>query len=127
MTRDELIGYVSERFSADPEWPWADDNFVFRHAGNRKWFAVSMRVPYARLGLPREGIADIVDVKCPPLLMDAYRKQPGILPGYHMNKDHWITVLLDGTAEDALVKELLEISFDQTAGRKRTVSPADPS
>jgi predicted DNA-binding protein (MmcQ/YjbR family) len=46
--------------------------------------------------------------------MDVYRRQPGILPGYHMNKDNWLTILLDGSAEDELIKELLELSFDMT-------------
>ena len=73
-----------------------------------------MRVPYQRLGVSREGLADIVDVKCGPLLMGAYRAQPGILPGYHMNKDHWITILLDGSADDGVIQELFEISYDLT-------------
>ena len=117
MTRNELIQYVAERFSTDAEYPWNDDNFIFRHYGNRKWFAVAMRIPYRKLGMAHEGIVDIVDVKCGPLLMDAYRREPGILPGYHMNKDHWITILLDGTADNELVKELLEISYDLTNGK----------
>ena len=119
MTKDELIQYVGERYSTEAEYPWDDDSFVFRHQGNRKWFAVAMRVPYRKLGMEREGTADIVDVKCGPILMGAYRGQPGILPGYHMNKEHWITILLDGSAEDELVKELLEISFDLTNIRRR--------
>ena len=114
MTKEELIRFVAERYSTEPEYPWGDENFIFRHRANRKWFAVAMRVKYRRLGLDREGAADIVDVKCGPLLMDAYRRQPGILPGYHMNKDHWITILLDGTAEDSLIRELLELSYDLT-------------
>ena len=119
MTKEELIRYVAERFSTDAEYPWADDSFVFRHRSGRRWFAVAMRVPYRKLGIDRDGAADIVDVKCGPLLMDAYRRQPGILPGYHMNKDHWITILLDGTAEDSLIRELFEISYDLTASPKR--------
>ena len=123
MTKKEVIRHVAERLSTDAEYPWADDNFIFRHQGNRKWFAVAMRVPYQKLGIERGGMVDIVDVKCGPLLMDAYRRQPGILPGYHMNKDHWITILLDGTAEDSLIRELLEISYDltnsPTAAKKR--------
>jgi predicted DNA-binding protein (MmcQ/YjbR family) len=50
--------------------------------------------------------------------MDAYRRQPGILPGYHMNKDNWVTILLDGTAEDGLIRELMEISYDMTKNPK---------
>ncbi|MBQ1402284.1 MAG: MmcQ/YjbR family DNA-binding protein, partial [Oscillospiraceae bacterium] len=77
-----------------------------------------MRLPYSRLGLEKPGSVDIVDVKCGPLLMDAYRRQPGILPGYHMNKDNWVTILLDGTAEDGLIRELMDISYDMTKNRK---------
>ena len=119
MTKEELIRYVGARFSTEPEYPWDDESFIFRHRGNRKWFAVAMRVPYRRLGLEREGAADIVDVKCSPLMADAYRKLPGILPGYHMNKEHWLTILLDGSAEDELIRELLELSFDLTDGKKK--------
>ena len=114
MTRDELIRSVGEIYSADAEYPWKDENFVFRHQGNRKWVAVAMRVPYRKLGLDRDGEADIVDVKCTPLQTGAFRAQPGILPDYHMNKEHWLTILLDGRAEDELVKELLEFNFDLT-------------
>lgn len=118
MTGDELIAFVREEYSVDPEYPWDDENYIFRHSGNRKWFAVAMRIPYSRLGIEKEGPVDIVDVKCGPLLMDAYRRQPGVLPGYHMNKDNWITILLDGTAEDDLIRELMEISYQMTSGRK---------
>ena len=114
MTKEELIQTVAERFSTEPEYPWADENFIFRHRANRKWFAVAMRVKYRRLGLEREGAADIVDVKCGPLLMDAHRRQPALLPGYPMNKAHWITILLDGSADDALIRELFELSYDLT-------------
>ncbi|MBQ5788170.1 MAG: MmcQ/YjbR family DNA-binding protein, partial [Oscillospiraceae bacterium] len=78
----------------------------------------AMRLPYSRLGMERPGSVDIVDVKCGPLLMDAYRRQPGILPGYHMNKDNWVTILLDGTAEDGLIRELMDISYDMTKNPK---------
>ena len=123
MTREGLIAWVAERYSTDPEYPWDDENFIFRHAGNRKWFGVAMRVPYRRLGIEREGTADILDVKCGPLLMDAYRRQPGVLPGYHMNKDHWITVLLNGSADDGLVRELVEISYDMTNRKPKNGAP----
>ena len=115
MNKDKLIIYVRDRFSIDPDYPFEEDStFVFRHAGNRKWFAVAMTIPYLRLGIDKAGDVDVFDVKCGPLLMDVYRKLPGILPGYHMNKDNWVTILLDGTAEDETVKELLEVSFDLT-------------
>ena len=118
MTKTELLDYVRETYSVDPDYPWDDDSYVLRHL-SRKWFAVGMNVSYARLGLEREGSADLIDVKCSPLMMGTYLEQPGILPGYHMNKEHWLTILLDGTAEDVLVKELLELSDNLTKEKKK--------
>ena len=126
MTRDELIRYVGERYSTEAEYPWDDESFIFRHQGNRKWFAVAMRVPYRKLGIDRGGNADVVNVKCSPLLMGAYRALPGVLPGYHMNKEHWATILLDGSAEDGAVREMLEISFDLTnSGKKKNTKKGE--
>lgn len=115
MDKEQLLHYVEGRFSVSPDYPWeGEENYVLRHPGSRKWFAVGMRVSYARLGLDVAGTAEVVDVKTGPLLMGSYLGQPGILPGYHMSKNHWLTILLDGTAKEELVKELLEISYDLT-------------
>ena len=125
MTRAELIAYINERYSTEPEHPWMDDNIIFRHRDNRKWFALVMQVQYRRLGIPKDGPADAANIKCGPLLMGAYRGKPGILPGYHMNKDNWLTILLDGSADDDLVKELLQISYDMTGRKTRARQYAD--
>ena len=57
---------------------------------------------------------DILDIKCGPLLVGSLLLSPGFLPGYHMNKKHWITVLLDGTVPKAEVFGLLDMSYDLT-------------
>lgn len=115
MTKEELFSYVRDYYSIDPDYPWEENTgFVLRHPNNRKWFAVGMNVPYSRLGINEADSADIIDVKCSPLMMGPYLNLPGILPGYHMNKDHWLTILLDGSAAEETVKELLEISYELT-------------
>ena len=58
-------------------------------------------------------LTDILDVKCDPALAGALcaaGKAGGILPGYHMNKNHWITILLDGTVKKERIFPLLEMS-----------------
>ena len=119
MTKEELIRWIGERYSVEPEYPWDDEACIFRHGGNRKWFGLIMRVSYERLGLDRPGSVDVANLKCGPLLMASYRGQPGVLRCYHMNKEHWVTVLLDGTAEDGLIRELTELSYDLTNSRPR--------
>lgn len=124
MDREELIAYVRERFSAEPEYLWRDspDAFIFRHGGNRKWFAVVMEAERAKLGLTGDGRATLLDVKCGPILSGSYLGQPGVIPAYHMNKTHWIGILPDGVAPAETVKELLEISYELTRPKRGSKS-----
>ena len=119
MNGKELIETIGEEYGVDPEYPWDDENAIFRHRENRKWFAVLLVVSCRRLGIEREGSLEVANLKCPPQLAGAYRSQPGFLPAYHMNKEHWISALLDGSAEDAALKELLEISYRITRAKRR--------
>ena len=116
MTRQELLEHIREAYGAEPEYPFPRDNesCVFRHGGNRKWFALVIRVPYHTLGQKREGVADILNIKCDPFLIGSLRGRPGFLPAYHMNKDKWLTVLLDGSADSETITSLLGLSYDLT-------------
>lgn len=116
MRTAELIEYVRAVYAAGPEYLWPEDpqTFVFRHAENRKWFGVVMDVERAKLGLPGEGKVFLLDVKTGPILGGSYLGQPGIVRAWHMNKNHWLGVLLDGTADEQTLKELLDVSFSMT-------------
>ena len=131
MTREQLISHIEDKYSTEPEFPFPRDNesCVFRHGNNRKWFAIMMRVPYRTLGLDREGIADILNIKCDPFLAGSMRENPGYLPAYHMNKDKWLTILLDGSADDETILALLAMSFDLTALKRNKQSrhSSDPA
>ena len=120
MTQNELLDYAWEQYGTEPEYLWESSpyTFVLRHRGNRKWYAVVMDVRRDRLGLPGEEIIYIMDVKCGPLLSGSYIGKPGVVPAYHMNKTHWLGVLLDGSAADETVTELLDLSYAQTRARR---------
>lgn len=116
MTLHELTEYIFVTYSAEPEHPFKMDDVssVFRHIGNRKWFALTMNVPYRTLGMAKDGRVDILNVKCDPILIGSLRFKPGFRPAYHMNKDKWITVLLDGSARRDEIEALVAISYDLT-------------
>ena len=121
MTKEELFAHIEREYNVKPDYPWLElpEGAVFRHGDNRKWFALSMPVP-RRYAYPGEtGEVDAVNVKCDPILIGMLRGEPGILPAYHMNKAHWVTILLDGTADDDRLKFLLRQSFELTKSRKR--------
>ena len=88
MNREELESYILNHYSTEPDYPWADTPraAVFRHAGNRKWFALVMEVPRDKLGLAGTEKFDIVNFKCNPILISSLRGETGIFPAYHMNK-----------------------------------------
>lgn len=120
--RDLVYGYIKKKYKVCPEYPWKkyDDNAVFRHADNRKWFALVMSVQRGKLGLEGDGFVDVVNLKTGDMLFrDMLIQDPGIMPAYHMNKQHWITVLLDGSVDELKVLDLIDMSFQATAPAKK--------
>ena len=129
MTRQELIDFIFDEYSAEPDYPFPRDDVscVFRHTDNRKWFGIAMAVPYRTIGINRDGNVDILNVKCDPVMMGSLRGKSGFCPAYHMNKDKWITILLDGSADKADITALLAMSYTMTATKIRRAKhvPAD--
>lgn len=55
-----------------------------------------------------------INVKCDPEKAIEYREiYTSVLPGYHMNKKHWNTILIDGTLPDSLIFSFIDHSYDQ--------------
>ena len=121
MNREELEAYILNHYSAQPDYPWADTPraAVFRHAGNRKWFALVMEVPRDKLGLAGTEQLDIVNFKCDPILISSLHGEPGIFPAYHMNKSSWITAALDGSVSTETIELLLDVSYELTMPKTR--------
>ena len=119
MNRQELATYLTDTYSVEGEHLFAKypSFLVFRHSGNRKWFAVIMDIPRKNLGLTGESGISVVNLKCDTRLIGSFREEPGIFPSWHMNKAHWLTVALDGTVEDEKLKFLVDMSYELTKKR----------
>lgn len=116
MTRNELTEYIGSFYSTLPDFPWISDpdSAVFRHGNNKKWFALIMTVSADKIGLDADITIDIVNLKCDPLIIGSLLHKNGVFPAYHMNKEHWITVLLDENTDEEALKMLVDISFSMT-------------
>ena len=121
MKRNELETFIMETYNVVADYPWrkSPNDEVFRHGNNKKWFALIMAVPRNKLGLQGNSLLDIVNFKCDPLLIGSLRKEPGFFPAYHMSKECWITVALDGSVPDDKIKMLLDMSYQATAPKVR--------
>ncbi len=122
--REAVAAYIADSYGVEPDFPWVryPDYAVFRHGSNRKWFALVMRIPKSKLGLPDETPADVLNLKLESdLAVEFLTKEPGFFPGYHISRGCWVSVLLDGTVPQERIFPLIDRSFSLTAvkGKKR--------
>lgn len=115
ITRSAVFDYAQKTFGAEPDYPFSKfpHYAVLRHP-SEKWFGLIMNVPRGKLGLEGEGDVDVIDIKCHPAKVEDVKWKPGFRPAYHMNKEHRLTVLLDGSVSDQEIFALLTESYDLT-------------
>jgi predicted DNA-binding protein (MmcQ/YjbR family) len=95
--RDHCLAFAG----AAETFPFGPETSVFKVEG--KMFALSRLA-----GRPLS-----VSLKCEPALAEQLREMhPAVLPGYHLNKRHWNTVILDGSIPEQMIKDMVEDSYD---------------
>ena len=120
VDREEIFEYVKKQYGTIPEYLWSSspDSAVLRHH-NGKWYAVIMNIERSKLGLDGDDTVEIIDVKCDPEMTGMIIQTYGFLPGYHMNKQHWITILLDGIVGESKILDFLDMSYDLIDGLRK--------
>lgn len=105
MDKEEIMQYCLSLPNTFEDRPFQDDykTVVMKHIDNKKWYALFMEVN-DKLYL---------NVKTNPeyseLLRNSYQY---IIPAYHMNKQHWNTIIISEKIDDSLIKELIEQSYE---------------
>ena len=119
MTKQEFFKYCLDSYDTFLDYPFNDDleTSVLRHTNNRKWYALVMRVSRRKFGFDSEEIIDVVNLKLPTEMFGSFGTYDGIFPAYHMNKLHWISVILPDASDD-IVKFLVNTSFYATGAKK---------
>ncbi len=109
---DRLFAFAREKYGEAPEFLWEGypDTAVLRRQDTRKWYAVMMCVERSKLSLAGTGKVEVADVRADPAGLPNLIDGARILPGWHMNKKHWVTVLLDGTVPFEEAVTLIEKS-----------------
>lgn len=116
MDRQGLFKYAAMHLKTVPDYPWKKfpNHAILRHAQNRKWYGLVMEVAADRLGLKAAQRLDILNVKVHPEASYFLQQKSGIFPAYHMNREHWISILLDSDLSNKEIFSLLNHSFDLT-------------
>lgn len=108
MDLPDVIAHILSKPGAEETIPFGPDTLVYKIGG--KMFALTTPDEYpARLNL-----------KCDPDRSIALRDEyESIIPGYHMNKRHWNTLILDGSVPSKLVRELIDHSYELVSAKRR--------
>ena len=120
MTKQQFLEYCLKTYGTSPDYPFDEDfeTAVLRHADNRKWYAIVMKVSRRKFGFECDEVIDVVNLKLPTEMFGSFDASDGVYPAYHMNKLHWISVLLPD-APDNVVQFLVSASFDATKDRRK--------
>ena len=101
MMLDQLLDYSLSKADAEEGFPFGPDVLVLKVKGK----------VFLLISLNKEPIQ--FNVKCDPERAVELREEyASIIPGYHMNKKHWNTILLDGTVPSKLIYELIDHSYE---------------
>lgn len=120
MTKQDFLSYCTETYGTIPDCPFEDDfvTTVIRHSDTRKWYGIVMRLPRCKFGFDSEEQTDVVNMKLPVEMIGSFGKADGVYPAYHMNKLHWVSVILSD-ASDEIVRLLIDVSYEATKAKKR--------
>ena len=120
MTKQEFFEYCLDTYGTSPDYPFDEDfeTAVLRHADNRKWYALVMRVSRHKFGFESDEVIDVVNLKLPTEMFGSFGATDGVYPAYHMNKLHWISILLPDAPDD-IVQFLANVIFEATKSPKK--------
>jgi predicted DNA-binding protein (MmcQ/YjbR family) len=100
MDVEEIRSYCLTKKGTDEGLPFGDTTLVIK-VGGKIFILINLE------GDPS------VNLKCDPAkAIDLREANPAIIPGYHMNKKHWNTVVLDGSLPKSLILEMIDHSYE---------------
>ena len=128
---NRICGFILESFDKKPEYIFEKfpQYAVWRHDGG-KWFAIAMEAEAGTFGYDHK--IEVIDIKVHEERMEELLKTEGIFPAFHMNKKHWVSIVLDDTLDDDFVEELITQSYLLTAAhrtdvlKREWIVPANP-
>lgn len=115
MDRQGLFDWAYEQYGTRPEYLWesSPDSAILRNSSG-KWYGAVLDVNMLKLGRKEDRAVFVLNVKCDPMLIGSLLSEDGFFPAYHMNKEKWISILLDDSVDEDKIKFLLDLSYELT-------------
>ena len=120
---NKILEYALSLPSTVADHPFEDDfiTTVLRHTDTGKWFGRIMMVTRSKVGLDGDGQIGVLNLKCDMEDSLIVREMfDAIIPAYHMNKNHWISIILNYTVPSDVTETLIDRSYDLTAKKTKS-------
>jgi len=110
----KVIKYVKEKYNDDLEYLWKKfpNNAVWRNKENNKWYGALLIISESKLEIDSDKIVDIIDLRYQKESINKLIDNNRIFAGYHMNKDSWITIRLNGSMNIKEIYKLIDNSYN---------------
>ncbi|MBE6030178.1 MAG: hypothetical protein E7225_01085 [Clostridiales bacterium] len=117
---EEIISYAREKYDDEPEFLWEKfpDCAVLRRKDTKKWYAVILTTTMRKFGYDSDETTEVLDLKTRPEEMEGLVDNKNYFPGYHMNKKHWYTIVLDGRVTIEEIFKRIDASHELVGPKK---------
>ena len=114
LQANEIIKYVKEKYNDELEYLWKKfpNNAIWRNKKNNKWYGALLVVNENKLGIKSDKFVEIIDLRFQKENIHKIIDNNRFYPGYHMNKNNWITIKLDNSVETKKIFELIDNSYN---------------
>jgi len=113
---NKIASYLKKEFNDEPNYLWHDTPFYGVYKVNNKWYAIIMNIPKNKLEGTSSELVEIINIKLPKELIEELLKKKGYYRAYHMNKKHWISIILNDTISNEEVLNLIKKSRELVKG-----------
>jgi len=107
---------IIEVYGDEPEFVW--DKFpgygIFRNPNNEKWYSLIVNIYKSKLDKNCTGEVEIINLKLEPDKISKLLHKNGFYPAYHMNKQNWLSIILDDTISDEEIIKFIKESHQYT-------------
>lgn len=109
----KVISHVYQTYGDELEflWPKFPNNAIWRRKDSGKWYAALLVVSKKKLGIDSDDIVEIINLRMDPEMLIFLVDNKKYYPGYHMNKRHWCTIILDGSVPLEEIYARIDESF----------------
>ncbi len=110
---NELIDYIRKTYGDELEFLWEKfpKNAIWRRKDTQKWYGILLTVSKQKLGLPCDKSVEVLDFRVLPEELESLVDYKTYFPGYHMNKKHWCTIILDGSVPFEKICNRIDASY----------------